>query len=617
MGYIEYKGNGFRLEEVKTWFAKEMPDYKITQIDVRSDEVWLPEEYHHSQIVEWDMKTAGGQGFSKVHALYIPASIETVHVPNDIFPELEKVWVDPQNENFVTDGRMVFSKKGCELLYCFVCRGDTISIPDSVRRIASMSFCGTQYEEIRFPKTDMDISSSAFEGSRWLEQQGEMIIIGNMLYRAQCNGQPLTVPEGVKRLHPKLFSYANIPAKIISPFMLSQKDIYTIKDYGNCRSLEITSAQANINIRVLRKLNTLEKVVIVDGHKKYKSIDGVVYTRDGRTLVYYPISKKDHEFVIPAGVRKIRESAFAHQRYLEKIDFPDSVCTIGVHAFLECERLNSVHLSPNIRELPDANAYQVGGVFEGCPKLTHITLPEKMVYLGSFAFYRSGLSSITLNEKLEQIGEYALMAEALKDVSLPASVKRIGKGALFYARYVKAYEGTAKGLVAAVNATFPDMKSKSANVEWSRCEVTAVHRRNGGQELFLIPESLKRSAAYHLDMAWNADHIDYEEYSECLGDITDSGEKLQFAELGLLHFADNENNPYTDYIRQVSYKLAFRLLKNGKEKEFLVFLKRGFLTQNSLSKLLKFSNKQGMTVCSAYIMEIQSKATKKNSSFRL
>ena len=128
------------------------------------------------------------------------------------------------------------------------------------------------------------------------------------------------------------------------------------------------------------------------------------------------------------------------------------------------------------------------------------------------------------------------------------------------------------------------------------------------------------SAAYHLEYAWNGDHIDYEEYDQCLEKLSDSDEKLEFAQYGLLRKRDGEENIYEDYVRRVSFKLGCRLLEQGREKEFLSLLKRDVIGENSLQKLLKYSNERGETVCSAYIADFLRKkkgGKKASSSFRI
>lgn len=442
-------------------------------------------------------------------------------------------------------------------------------------------------------------------------------MIGDMLYKIDPKAECLEIPRTVHRIHAGLFNRNCQTKKIISPFLPNLTVMTEMNKANCCRSLEITSAQANINLRTLRKLESLEEVSIAPGHKRFQTRDGVLFSADGKKLVYYPCSKWNARYVIPDGVQKIEESAFASQKYLKEIVMPESVCSLGTRAFYACESLETVRFSPNIREIPDSNAYQKGGVFEACGSLERIEMPEGLTYLGSFAFYKSGLKEITLHSRLQQIGEYALMAKYLKEIKLPESVKRVGKGSLFYADHIHAYEGSAKGLVSAVNAVEPDMKDKSANVVWTRCEVTVLHKKSERCEDLLIPGSLTRSAAYHLDMAWNSEKIDYEEYDECLDKINNSEEKLEFARRGILRHRAGEESVYTEYIRRMSCKIGAGLLEDGKEKEFLNFLKMDYLSAESLVKLLKLSNQKGMTVCSAYIMEMQNKKEKKRAGFRL
>lgn len=614
MEILEYKGNKFAVVKPNYWHSD---IYCISVEEIASAQVWLPETYQGKPIAEWCESKSKKQSFGMAKGLHIPAAIERIDICNTIFPELETVEIDPANPKYTTDGRLIIFRKENELSYCPVCRGRSMAIPEDVKKIRENAFYGTQYEEILFPKKEIGISEDAFKGSRWIELQGEVIVIGAMLYKFPADMKQLTVPGHVRKFHPKLFEGYHGPEKLETPVMPNSRDIDMLNRQGKCRFLAVTSKAAGINISLLRKWQSLEEVVIADGHKKYMTLDGVVYSRDGRTLAWYPSYKKADEFRVPDGVRKIGEFAFAGQAWVKKVILPDSVSALGTGAFSGCQQLEDVRLPAGVREIPDSSTYRGAGVFAWCPKLKSVTLPEKLNYLGSHAFYKSGLRSIRLNEGLEQIGEYALMAEGLKEVALPPSVRRVGKGALFFVEKAKVYEGTAKGLVAAVNASWPYMKENSLNLKWDRCRITVLHKKSEKIDYFLIPESLKKSAAYHLEIAWNAERIDYEEYDQCLDEITDSEEKIEFAQQGLRRFQEGEDNAYMDYIRKVSYKMGYRLLEEGKEKEFLLFLKQDFLSENSLQKLLRFCNGKGETVCAAYITEMLSKKGRKGRSFRI
>ncbi|MCD7883368.1 MAG: leucine-rich repeat domain-containing protein, partial [Lachnospiraceae bacterium] len=478
---FEYRGSSFQLEEIHSWPSRGTR-YQITDIRTASPDLWIPDTYGGSQVEAWAMEEEKGQfkkkksSFPDVRVLHISKGISEISIRNDMFPYLERVEIDADNETFSTDGRLIFAKESRRyygkkekwLKYCPVCEGEVVVIPDDVKGISARAFYGTRYRRIQFPDAEIEIDSEAFEGSIWLEKGAYPIVIGDMLYKIDQKAECLEIPKSVRRFHANLFNWNSRTKKIISPFLPNLTVVTEINKAGCCRSLEITSAQTSINLRTLRKLESLEEVVITSGHKHYQTRDGVVFSADGKKLVYYPSSRKNIRYEIPDGVQKIEESAFASQKYLKELVMPDSVCTLGTRAFYDCKVLETVQLSSSIREIPDSNAYQKGGVFQGCQNLERIRLPWKLEYLGSYAFYRSGLKEITLNSGLQQIGEYALMAKSLTKIRIPESVKRLGKGSLFYVDHVYAYEGSAKGLISAVNTTEPDTKDKSANVVWTR-----------------------------------------------------------------------------------------------------------------------------------------------------
>ncbi len=349
----------------------------------------------------------------------------------------------------------------------------------------------------------------------------------------------------------------------------------------------------------------MQNVHLPENHKKYCSVDGVIFTKDKKTLVLYPCSRQDKQYQIPEGTVKIARGAFAEQQYLEEVSMPDTVTILGMSAFFHCKELRKVRFSDAIKEIPDSSAYQNGGVFQQCKMLREVILPSKLQYLGSFAFYQSSLQKVELPDKLRQIGEYAFAKCHLQQISLPVTVERLGKGALAGIEMIDTYVGTAKGLVSALNTVPPDMTEKRMNVEWGRCVVHARHKKGDKTETFLIPGSLKRTAAYHLDLAWNNDQIDYEEYDACFEEITDSEERLEFAELGILRLQGEEDIPYIAYLKHTALRIASRLLEAKKEKEFLAFLDRGYISESAIGKLLKIANENGLTTCSAYLLKYQ------------
>lgn len=612
----EYRGNRFYLELLSGWYSRR-GIYIIRRVELCNSSLYLPDSCQSNPVTRWYMREAAQ--LSGVEFLYIPAAITEIRIENTLFPALERIEVQSGNPAFSTDGKMLFSADGRELLYSFaVGTQDRVVVSGEVRKISRNAFSHTSCSEILFENPDVSVERDAFEGSEWMKRQDNYCIVGNMFFRLKRPVDRLVIPDGIKRFHESAFWKA-IPESLDTPVMPSRKNMEDLGDQRRCcRELTLRSSRAGMNLTALRNWQGLEAVHVQEGHKKYLTADGVVFSRDGRTLEFYPQGKRGKTYEIPDGVIKVGRSAFQEQAYLQEIRMPDSVITIGTSAFFRCGALEKAVLSGNIRELPDAGAYQKGGVFEQCGALREITLPRKLRYMGSYAFYASGLKQITLNKGLRQIGEYALAAKMIREISLPASLERLGKGALYYVRNAEAYIGTSRGLVSALNAAPPYYADKCANVEWGRCMVIARGKRGNRTERFLIPGSLKRSAAYHLDMAWNGEDIDFQEYDACFEAIQDAEERLEFAEQAIRRMGKDENSPYTAYLRHGASRIAVHLVEEGREKEFLAFLQRGYLSDNALSRLLKLTNQKMMTTCSAYILKYQeTRARRKKKSFVL
>ncbi|MEE5993784.1 MAG: leucine-rich repeat protein, partial [Oscillospiraceae bacterium] len=110
----------------------------------------------------------------------------------------------------------------------------------------------------------------------------------------------------------------------------------------------------------------------------YTSIDGILYDKEGTTLICCPAGKSS--ITIPDSVTTIGSSAFSGCTSLTSVTIPDSVTTIGEFAFSECTRLTSV-------TIPDSVTTIEAGAFSGCTSLTSVTIPDSVTTIGNDAFY--------------------------------------------------------------------------------------------------------------------------------------------------------------------------------------------------------------------------------------
>ncbi len=185
---------------------------------------------------------------------------------------------------------------------------------------------------------------------------------------------------------------------------------------------------------------SLTNITVDSANEAYKSIDGNLYTKDGKTLVQYASGKQNMSFTIPDGVTSIGFYAFSYCPSLMSVTIGSSVTSIGSYAFDGCSKLvevinkSSLNMErPNSLEVHSGESkivnkdnylfytynginYLVGYVgndtaitlpssyngqnyvinnnaFYNCTSLVSVTIPDSLMSIGAGAF--SGCESLT------------------------------------------------------------------------------------------------------------------------------------------------------------------------------------------------------------------------------
>ena len=196
------------------------------------------------------------------------------------------------------------------------------------------------------------------------------------------------------------------------------ESVTTIGDYAlrSCSSLAVINVPEyvdSIGYEAFLDCAALTAIEVSENNETYKDIDGVLYTKDGETLLQYATGKTVVNFVIPDGVKTIGASAFENSHGLKIVVIPNSTRKIEARAFDNCQGLVSVTLGTNVQTIGDY-------AFEFCPKLENIVIPNSVFEIGYRAFDNcTGLTEMKIPYSVTKIGDYAFsLCTGLKSITV-------------------------------------------------------------------------------------------------------------------------------------------------------------------------------------------------------
>ena len=285
-----------------------------------------------------------------------------------------------------------FAFKGCKKL-------KEIILPSTLKKIGAYAFEDCPIKNITIPKSVKSIEPGAFAGS---------------------SIKSITIPKTVKKLGEGVFGNCKKLESITMP-----GNIGIIKDEDpdyeyqpgsflgrKCNSLKKVKFTTALNINMLKRVGRSGGFEVLANDPKYKSVNGLLYSKDGKTLLRIPHGRK--KVIISDKCTTVTAGSYGYEMYLadsamNEIVFPKTVKKVILDdtllgpSYYEC---NNIKITLNMDYLDDDSIK----ILWQTNKYWRNSLKDELL--------RKGLAKLNEeNERMLMLDDGYLCAYLMKDIS--------------------------------------------------------------------------------------------------------------------------------------------------------------------------------------------------------
>lgn len=273
--------------------------------------------------------------------IYIPSTITSIKDTQYLAAQIANIDVDTANVTYKSIDGVLFNKSG-DLLICYPLESPRTeyTVPEGTKEILSHDFVSPYGLSGNLITLSLPSSLEVFPDGFSVMSLQNIYVDPNNSYFTSIDGVLFSKDEKTLILYPM----ANLKTAYVIPSSVTKirddaffnayqcpsralKDITfseSLSDYGDCL------------------WHSWENIFVDEKNNSYKSISGVLFSKDGSTLIQYPTSKQNELFIIPDGTQLLKGYAFASCKNLKALIISNSVTNIEDGSVYACHQLADV-----------------------------------------------------------------------------------------------------------------------------------------------------------------------------------------------------------------------------------------------------------------------------------
>lgn len=445
--------------------------YTVTGIEDSSWETWdtpAPEELYLPDSIEYIGRMVG----DNLEKINIPRNVR--YFETNLFSNLNNIELDIENPNFIMEDGVLYSADK-EKLYIRT-RNETVPsfiVPDSVKQISDYALaCNKYLTDVTLSENLTELPDSLFFNCESLT--GTLTIPDNV---TEIGGQ-LIMGTAITSVHLPLnlknFWHNSLKCDFLEEISISPENVkgyscldgvlyrdgmiciypnnkkeetYYIQNgtsdsmaflFENSKNLKTVyvpdSYQNTEQIKNMFDESSVSNIVIDADNPVMTSEDGIVFSKDMKTILRVPTYKDISVYTIPENIECISGYSFKNVKLLNELTFSSNVKEVSFGGFYGCENLKKVTFNEGLQSiesgafmytalenvaLPDtvtSIGTSLTGAFQGCENLKEIKLSENLNEIPRQAFAGcSNLNKITIPKNVKKTG-YSSFDDSLSEI---------------------------------------------------------------------------------------------------------------------------------------------------------------------------------------------------------